>query len=153
MPPGKYKVAVTPAGSAALVAEVTVEPDPHFKLSDAERRSREGAITSAYTLQRQLAAARDSAQALADQMAALRQYFTAAGDNGKAGLAAVNKVASEVAAAQGQVDQAINAAAGAQNAIDGYGGPPTAAQLRQVDWAWEDATTAVGGDPEQPAER
>jgi hypothetical protein len=29
--------------------------------------------------------------------------------------------------------------------MDGYDGLPTVAQFRQLDWAWEDATAAVGG--------
>jgi hypothetical protein len=140
---GTYKVVVTPAGGSALVADVKVEPDPHFKLSDADRKTRENAIMSAYRLQRQLETARDAAQTLGDQMAALRQYFIAAGDGGRTGLTAVDRVTVEVMGVQGQVDRAMAAAAAVQNAMDGYAGSPTAAQVRQVDWAWEDGTAAV----------
>ena len=42
-------------------------------------------------------------------------------------------------AVMGQVNAAIAGAARAQNAIDTYEGLPTAAQLRELDWAWEDA--------------
>jgi len=44
---------------------------------------------------------------------------------------------------QGLINRAMGSAAGAQYAMDGYAGLPTAAQLRQLDWAWEDANSAV----------
>jgi len=44
---------------------------------------------------------------------------------------------------QGQIARALAEAGQAQGAIDGYDGVPTAAQLRQLDWAWEDATAGV----------
>jgi hypothetical protein len=44
---------------------------------------------------------------------------------------------------QGQVNRPLASAAGVQSAIDGYDGLPTAAQLKQLDWAWEDAATGV----------
>ena len=38
---------------------------------------------------------------------------------------------------------ALAAAARAQAAIDSYDGVPTAAQLRELDWAWTDGVSAV----------
>ena len=143
MLPGRYAVSVAPVGSSALTGEVTVLPDPHFTISDADRNTRHAAIMSAYTLQQQLGVARDTAQSLADQTIALRQFYTAAGDAGRSGLAAVDRIAGQLTQAQGQVDRAMTAAGGVQNAMDGYDGLPTAAQLRQLDWAWEDATAAI----------
>ena len=69
--------------------------------------------------------------------------FGAAGDSGKAALAAIDRVTPEIAGAQAQIDRAIASAAQAQNAMDGYDGLPTTAQFRQIDWAWEDAAAAA----------
>jgi hypothetical protein len=136
--PGRYTVTV-----GSLKREMTVEPDPHFTITDADRAKRQAAIRAAYSLQQQLVPARDAARTLAEQLAALRQYFSAVGDSGKTSLAAVDKVTPEVARAQAQIDRAIASAAQVANAIDGYDGLPTAAQLRQVDWAWEDGIASA----------
>jgi photosystem II stability/assembly factor-like uncharacterized protein len=136
--PGRYTVAV-----GSLKQEVTVEPDPRFPISESDRKRRHAAIVSAYSVQRQLVPARDTARTLGDQLAGLRQYFTALGDSGKASLEAIDKVTPEIAKAQTQIDRAIASAAQAENAMDGYDGLPTAAQLRQIDWAWEDAAASA----------
>jgi photosystem II stability/assembly factor-like uncharacterized protein len=134
--PGHYTVAV-----GSLKQEMTVEPDPHFTISDADRKARHSAILSAYTLQQQLVPARDAARLLADQMAGLRQYFSAAGVS--AAVGAIDKATAEITRVQGQVDRAIAAAAQAENAMESYDGLPTAAQLKQIEWAWEDGTAAA----------
>ena len=136
--PGRYTVAM-----GALKQEVTVEPDPQFNLTESDRKTRHAAIISAYSIQQQLNPARESAQALADQMAGLRQYFSAAGDSQKAPVAAIDKLIPEIAKVQTQIDRAIASAAQVENAMDGYDGLPTAAQLRQIEWAWEDAVAAA----------
>lgn len=136
--PGRYTVAM-----GSLKRELTVEPDPNFTITEADRQKRQAAIRAAYRMQQQLVPARDAARLLTEQLAALRQYFTALGDSGKASLEAIDKVAPEVTRAQAQVDRAIASAAQVQNAIDGYDGLPTTAQLRQVDWAWEDAIASA----------
>jgi photosystem II stability/assembly factor-like uncharacterized protein len=136
--PGRYTVAV-----GSLKQELTVEPDPNFSITESDRTKRYRAIRSAYSLQQQLAPARESAQALTEQMNGLRQYFAAAGESGKAPVAAIDKATPQIAQAQGQIDRAIASAAQVENAMDSYDGLPTAAQFRQLDWAWEDATAAV----------
>ncbi len=136
--PGRYTVVV-----GSLRQDVTVEPDPHFPISESDRQKRHAAIMSAYSIQQQLVPARDVARTLTEQMTGLRQYFTAAGEGGKDSRAAVDKVLPEIAQAQAEIDRAIASAAQVQNAMDSYDGLPTAAQLKQVDWAWEDAATAV----------
>ncbi len=136
--PGKYIVAV-----GSLKQPLTVEPDPHFPISDADRKKRQAAIVSAYTLQQQLIPARDAARALTEQFTALRQYFTALGEGGKASLNAVDKAIPEITRAQAAVDRAIASAGQAGNAIDSYDGLPTVAQLRQIDWAWEDGIASA----------
>ena len=136
-PPGKYTVVVTPAGALPMKSELTVQPDPRSRISDADRRTRESAISSAYTLQRQLAAARNAAQTLGIQIAAMR-----GGISGEA-VAFLERAGRNLSHAMGQLNAAIAGAARAQNAMDAYEGAPTAAQLRDVDWAWEDAVTGV----------
>ena len=137
--PGRYTVAVL-----SQKQDVTVEPDPRFSISDADRQKRHAAIASAYSMQQQLTPAREAAVSLTEQLAALRQYFVALGESGKP-LQAIDKLSGEISRAQGQVDRAIGAGAQVQNAIDGYDGLPTAQQLHQLDWAWEDAAAAVSG--------
>jgi hypothetical protein len=136
--PGRYMVAV-----GSLKQEVTVEPDPHFNITESDRKKRYAAILSAYSIQQQLAPVREAAQTLADQLTGLRQYFSAGGDSGKASLAAIDKVTPEISKAQAEIDRAIGSAAQVENAMDGYDGLPTTAQLRQIDWAWEDAAAAA----------
>jgi hypothetical protein len=143
VPPGKYTISVTPTGGPTLRTEVTVEPDPRWSVSDADRKSRQTAITSAYALQQQLAPARETAQKVAEQVAVIRQYLVAAGEGGRGALAPTEKVAAQISQVQGQIARALASAGQAQGAIDGYDGAPTAAQLRQLDWAWEDAMAGV----------
>jgi hypothetical protein len=141
--PGQYTVVVTPPGAAPLHTELSVLPDPHFTISDADRAARQSALMSAYTLQQQLTPARDAVQALNSQIAAIRQYLNGAGESGRTALAVLDRTAAGVPRAQNQVEQAITAANTVQNAIDGFAGLPTGAQLRQLDWAWEDALAGV----------
>jgi len=136
--PARYTVAI-----GSLKRDVTVEPDPHFPIPESDRAKRHAAIMSAYSIQQQLVPARDAARTLADQMAGLRQYFGALGDTGKGSLAAIEKVTPEIARAQAQIDRAIASAAQVENAMDGYDGLPATAQLRQIDWAWEDAAASA----------
>jgi len=141
--PGVYTVTVTPAGAASMKREVTVSPDPGVQLSDADREARYRAIMSAYTLQQQLTPARDAAQKVAEQAAAIRQYLLAAGAGASGALAETEKVVEQSRQVQAQMARAITGAGQAQNGMDSYGGLPTAAQLRQLDWAWDDAMAAA----------
>jgi photosystem II stability/assembly factor-like uncharacterized protein len=134
--PGRYTVAV-----GSLKQDVIVEADARFTISDADRKKRHEEILSAYALQQQLVPARDAARRLVEQMAGLRQYFSAAGV--QASVEAIDKLTPEIAKAQAQVDRAIAAAAQAENGMEGYDGLPTAAQFRQIDWAWEDGAASV----------
>ena len=143
--PGKYSAVVTPPDGTALKADVSVAPDPHFSISDADRSTRQAALMSAYELQRALAPARAAAQALTSQISAMRQYLNAAGESGRPALALLDRVAAGIARAQHQVEQSMAEAAAVQNAVDEYPGLPTGSQLRQLDWAWEDAGDGVQG--------
>ncbi len=143
--PGTYAVSVTPQGGTPLTGTVTVGPDPRLRLSTAELTAHHNAAMSAFTLQEQLASARDAAQALSLQLVSIRQFLGAAGDSAKNAVPLVDKVSPEINRLQGEIGRALQAAARAGSAIDSYAGPPTAAQARELDWAWEDATGAVTG--------
>jgi photosystem II stability/assembly factor-like uncharacterized protein len=134
--PGRYTVEVS-----AMKQEVTVEPDPRFPISEPDRKKRQAAILSAYAIQQQLVPARDAARTAAEQMAGLRRYFSAGG--ARSPVEAIDKLTPQIARAQAEVDRAIASAAQVENAMDSYDGLPTAAQLRQLDWAWEDATASA----------
>jgi hypothetical protein len=141
--PGKYSVAVIPPGGPPLRTDVTVAPDPHFPISDTDRATRQAALMSAYALQQQLAPARDAAHGLTSQISAMRQYLNAAGETGRPALVVLDRVAAGIGRAQIRMEQSMSGAGTVQNAIDGYPGLPTGAQLRQLDWAWEDAVAGV----------
>jgi hypothetical protein len=135
-PPGKYTATLLRDGAAPLETAIAVLPDPHFAVTAAERTRRNTAIMAAYTLQQQLIPARDAAQVLVAQMSSLRQAAGAARE-------AVDGVNVAVTGVQRQIAAALSSAARVQNAMDSFSGVPTAAQLRELDWAWEDATAAV----------
>ncbi|HUI55384.1 MAG TPA: hypothetical protein VLY04_10455 [Bryobacteraceae bacterium] len=141
--PGRYTVTVTPAGLQPMKSEVAVLPDPRFTISDADRAARHTAVMSAYSLQQQLVPARDAAQTLVGQISAMREYLIAAGAGGRTALESVEKVSAQVTQIQGQITRALTSANGAQTAMDGYAGLPTASQVQQLDWAWEDAIAAA----------
>jgi photosystem II stability/assembly factor-like uncharacterized protein len=133
--PGRYTVSFTPAGGATLTASVTVLPDPHFPISDADRQSRDSALMSAWSLQQQLVAARDTALVLSGQVTAMRAGGAPAG--------MLDRVASQSVQAQSQIMQVLTNGYNLETAMDSYAGLPTASQLRDLDWAWEDAAAAV----------
>jgi len=139
--PGRYTVKLTWEGGPPLETSLTVLPDPHFPLSPADRAHRHTAIMAAYSLQQQLVPARDAAQSVAGRISALR--LAAGSGANPAARDAVERLAAQIAKLQGQIGTALAAAARVENAMDGFSGPPTAAQLRELDWAWEDATAAV----------
>jgi hypothetical protein len=126
-----------------METDLVVQPDPAFPISDADRATRNTAIVSAYKLQQQLVPARDALVALNKQLTAMRQYLTAAGEAGKTALAQVEKADASVTATQAALNRTLNSARAVQTAMDGYDGLPTEAQLRQLDWAWEDAAAGA----------
>jgi hypothetical protein len=141
--PGKYAAILTPMGGSPMKTEIVVQPDPAFAISDADRSRRNTAIMSAYKLQQQLVPVRDALVALNKQLTAMRQYLIAAGDSGKEALAPVQAAETALTGAQGALNRTLNAGRTAQTAMDGYDGLPTEAQLRQLDWTWEDAAANV----------
>jgi photosystem II stability/assembly factor-like uncharacterized protein len=122
--PGDYKITVTAGSGVALSGTVTVLPDPQFPISDADRMTRETAVMSAYSLQQQLAAAREAYE----KLAGARTNWTAP--------------AIELL---DQIAHCLTETYNLESAMDGYQGLPTAGQLRDLDWAWEDGIAAVAG--------
>ena len=112
------------AGGAAWQSDVTVAADPRFQISEVDRAARFASLMSAYQLQQRLVDAREAAMTLS------------ARSSGK-------PWAASLAPLRTQISNALAAAGRAQAAIDSYDGLPTAAQLRELDWAWSDGVTAV----------
>ena len=131
--PGKYTATLLREGAAPMETAISVLPDPHFAVTAAERTKRNTAVMAAYNLQRQLIAARDVAQNAVTQAATLRQSNAQAAD----------RLSLQATAVERQIAAVLNSSARVQNEMDGFAGLPTAAQLRELDWAWEDAAAAV----------
>jgi photosystem II stability/assembly factor-like uncharacterized protein len=133
--PGNYTVTVKAGNGNVFNGRITVQPDPQFLISNADRQRRETAVMSAYSLQQQLGAARESWQALSGEIASLRA--------GPAATNSLDRVVADAAQVQSQISRAMTQASNLENAIDAYEGVPTAAQLHDLDWTWEDAIAAV----------
>jgi hypothetical protein len=140
--PGQYTVHLTLAGGKALESQVTVLPDPRSPISEADRRAHDSALLRSWSLQRQLAAARDTGRAVATQVSSMRDHAKSAGEAGES-LPALDRISAELNRAQSQISSAAAIAARVQSAIDSYEGLPTEAQLRELEWAWSDARAAV----------
>jgi hypothetical protein len=55
----------------------------------------------------------------------------------------VDRLSDEVAGIGRQITAVLANAARVQNSMDAFAGVPTAAQLRELDFTWEDAAAAV----------
>jgi hypothetical protein len=95
------------------------------------------AVMSAYSLQQQLAEAREAYEKLSGQVAATR------GSAG--GSIAVDRLTAQGTELLEQIAHCLTDAYNVESAMDGYQGVPTAAQLRDLDWVWEDGIAAVTG--------
>ena len=135
-PPGRYTAALVAQGSDALETAVTVMPDPHFPLTPADRTHRNTAIMTAYALEQQMVPARDAAQLVASRIAALRPAAGAPRET-------FDRLSAGVASVERQLNATVSADARLLAAMDSFSGVPTAAQLRDLDFLWEDASTAV----------
>jgi hypothetical protein len=147
--PGKYKVALkgqpTPSVSST---ELMVEGDPRTPFADADRRTRQTALMNLYDLEQALGSARSSARGLTAQLNALKRDLAPAGGGRRGapagdGSAAVDKVSASATRAQADIERQLNGASQLARAIEGYSGPPTEDQRRQLDWAYDDAGTAI----------
>lgn len=125
--PGKYSVSLTPAGGVPLRADVVVEPDPLFKISDADRNTRFNSIMTAYSLARQLVATRDTIDPIRQRLAP----------------GAIERIGPDLSRIQAQIGRTVVAANTLVTEMDGYEGLPTGAQLRQLEWDWADGAEVV----------
>ena len=139
--PGRYTAALQWESQPAR--EIAILPDPDFPLPDAERSARETALMRSYNLQRQLRPTRETTRLLAERIGVLSELARTAGAGATANPKTFESLALDVSQARNQAYNAINAAARVESDIDAYAGPPTAAQLRELDWAWSDAQAAV----------
>ena len=135
--PGNYKVTVTMAGGSALPGIVTLLPDPEFPISDADRKKRETAVMSAYSLQQQLAAAREAYERLSGQIGAARTDVPSS--------STLDRLTAQAAPMLEELAHCMSEAYNLESAMDAYQGVPTGAQLRDLDWAWRDGVAAVTG--------
>jgi len=130
--PGNYKVTITVNAAAALSGTATVLPDPAFPMSDADRRTRDAAVMSAYSLQQQLASARTAYEKLSGQIAGARS-------NGP------ERPSLQAGQLIEEISHCLTDAYNVESAIDGYQGLPTAAQLTDLDRVWTEGIAAVAG--------
>ena len=131
--PGVYGVTVTAAG-LSLKGELRVDGDLRITFSDADRRIRQTALLNLYALQKSIAAARAAGATAAGQL-----------DTPGAGGVTSSRTdtASRLTRVQADLVAQFNAVNNLSRAIEGYSGPPTTDQRRQLDWAFEDAARAI----------
>ncbi len=131
--PGVYTVTVGGAGRS-LKGELRVEGDPRVAFSDADRRSRQTALLNLYALQKSLMAARVAGANAAGQL----------DTPGASGIASRRvDTASRLAQVHSELVAHFNAVTSLSRAIEGYSGPPTADQRRQLDWAFDAAARTI----------
>ncbi len=117
--PGDYGLAITISGIASdLRGSIRVDADPNDRISAADRAARRAAGVWAYGLQKTLVAAR----------AAMRDASGAGTDD---------------ATLQMELMRLMGIAGSLVRGVEGFDGPPTADQRRQMQWAYEDATRAI----------
>ena len=133
--PGNYKLTLTIGTEIKLSGTAQVLPDPEFFISDADRKTREAAVMSAYSLQQQLAAARNGYEKVSGQIAVARL------NGGSAGAA--DRLSSQSSELLDQIAHCLTDAYNLETAMDGYQGLPTGIQLHDLDRLWEDGVSAV----------
>jgi photosystem II stability/assembly factor-like uncharacterized protein len=146
--PGKYTVMLkTPAAPRPLTTSLTIEGDPRVTFGDADRRARQTALLDLYDLEKSLGGARASARALTAQLAAVKRDLAPAGAGRRktpaSDPAPIDKLSAAAAQVQGDIERQLTAASQLSRAIEGYSALPTTDQRRELEWAYEDATTAI----------
>ena len=91
---------------------------------------------SAYSLQQQLAAARQAYEKVSGQMGTRP---------GGASAAAADRLSTQSLDLLDQISRCLAEAYNVETAMDSYQGLPTGAQLHDLDRAWEDGIAAVAG--------
>ncbi|HEV2986686.1 MAG TPA: hypothetical protein VGX46_19965 [Vicinamibacterales bacterium] len=129
--PGTYTVTVKAVGRE-LRAPIRVEGDPRAAFSDAERRERQTVLLNLYDLQKTLASARTASRFATSRLESLKR----AEDPDRT-------VQSRMAQMQTEILAEVNTVSALSRAIEGYSGPPTADQRRQIDWVFQDVSATV----------
>jgi hypothetical protein len=109
-----------------------VEGDPRAAFSDAERRERQTVLLNLYDLQKTLASARTASRFATSRLESLKR----AEDPDRT-------VQSRMAQMQTEILAEVNTVSALSRAIEGYSGPPTADQRRQIDWVFQDVSATV----------
>ncbi len=138
--PGSYHVSVTVPGRPPLRTDVRVDADPRVTFSDADRQARQRALLTLYSVQKSLGAARTAAASATSLLRALGTPPFAVPDAMRSRVASTTAALQRV---QGTINGQLSGASGVARAIEGYSARPTADQVRQVDWAFDDATKLV----------
>jgi photosystem II stability/assembly factor-like uncharacterized protein len=133
--PGTYDVSIKTSGRT-LAGKVTVDADPRVTFSDADRQTRQSALSDLYQLQKTLASARKAARMLAAQTDAMKNEVAAP-------AASLDALADHLAQIQAELGRQANSASGLSRSIEGYSGVPTADQHREIDWLFEDTTGGI----------
>ena len=142
--PGTYTAEVVVGSAAPLHGSVEVTADPESPLDAAGQKQRAAAVMSAYRLEQQLAPAQAAVEQWRQQLQAMRAYATAMGQEGHAALAAVEKAEAALHGPAAEFNRVLGEASGAERAMDGYEGLPTAEQAAELASAWKDAPAAIG---------
>ena len=117
--PGEYGLAIRiPGVTSELRGSIRVDGDPNDRISAVDRAARQGAALWAYGLQKTLVTARNA-------------------------MSDAAMPGAEDAMLQAELTRLIGIAGSLSRAVEGFDGPPTADQRRQMQWAYEDATRAI----------
>jgi photosystem II stability/assembly factor-like uncharacterized protein len=142
--PGTYRVAIKIPGVAKeLVGDLVVDGDPTDKTSVADRKARNDAVAQVIALQKALVPARTAASALVGQADSIKRDLTLSGPSDAA--ARSDTLAARLVALQNEVNRVLAAAGGLINPMESFPTAPTADQLAQYAWAYEDAMRVIAG--------
>jgi hypothetical protein len=114
-----------------------VESDPLTKLSESDRAARQKTLLDIYNLQKSLVPARNAVRKLRENVEAVQKQLDS---NSKSSL---DKLLAHITEVQRSLDTQFTTIGNISRAIDGFTGLPTAGQLRQVEWAYEDSTKGI----------
>ena len=148
VPPGVYKAVVDGPRGGELNATVSVEGDPLNVVSEEDRRRRQDALLDLVELQKSLASPQDIVRAAADGIESLKKNLAARAGGSPEGpmkeaLGRVAGVADDLSRSQRELEGQLRSIIRLGRQIDGYSGRPTSDQLRQIDWAFEDAMKLI----------
>jgi hypothetical protein len=132
--PGIYAVTLKAPGSTLpLKAPLRVGEDPRVTFSESDRRARQTLLIDLHELQKTLGGARGAARAATTRLDAMR----------KDGKTPSSDAGPRLAQLQSDIASELNTAGALSRALEGYSGPPTQDQRRQIDWVFDDVAKTV----------